>query len=565
MIDQASGEIDPSIRHKSLDQAAQSLSKLIETSSQAGKKEEDIIKTLGYRLKLVDLLGRSQCAMHADFLLTFLGGQEDRRVIMDYTGRVLSKKEGANSTRSMLEELQDEIDTEIEKVHGDPAGGVNDLPLLQTLQNEVMYSSAWFHLYRGLASSVLAERAEFLRKAIVYSDKYAKGQWEGAQGPDPASLLLQGEASTELAITWLMKTTEADARGNAAGAALAKADAERQFLLADTYLKTALDCKGAPDDQGRQTSLITPGLKGAVLYQIARNLIEWGKYDQALKAIDEYGPVVGKLDLPGKDAAIRADANAAVLKNHLYSRWAENTADKDQAETYRLQSQKVLLDFSAAHKDLKADTIVCAGWVQLGAGWTPFDPNSGSGGHGPMTAFLGNGGTALHVVFCIDASGSMAFATRNGSVFDVVRSQMLTSISRLTPAQDFHVVMFEEGPPIELPTRKLQPVTLENRMAAAHWLNQVIPHGAGSDPVPALNRCFDTLNAAKGKGKVIFLLTDGAFPNNDAVSRCIKNRNRAKDVHVFTYLYGPQADDSIIKLMKDIAIQNGGKYKNITE
>jgi len=67
------------------------------------------------------------------------------------------------------------------------------------------------------------------------------------------------------------------------------------------------------------------------------------------------------------------------------------------------------------------------------------------------------------------------------------------------------------------------------------------------------------------KGKQIFLLTDGAFPNNDEVARCIKNRNKSHDVHVFTYLYGDQDDQSAIKLMKDIAIETGGKYKNVME
>ena len=206
------------------------------------------------------------------------------------------------------------------------------------------------------------------------------------------------------------------------------------------------------------------------------------------------------------------------------------------------------------------------GGGQAGGGWAQFGPGSGGSGHGPRSAFLGNGGNAHHVVFCIDSSGSMAFATHSGgSVFDIVRAQMLISISHLAPVQDFHIVMFQEGPPIELPAKRLSPVTPENRTAAAYWLNQVIPHGAGSDPIPALKRCFDVLaNADKArKGKQIFLLTDGAFPNNDAVLQCVKGQ--VKDVHVFTYLYGEQNDDSIIKLMKDIATHTGGKYKNITE
>jgi hypothetical protein len=161
----------------------------------------------------------------------------------------------------------------------------------------------------------------------------------------------------------------------------------------------------------------------------------------------------------------------------------------------------------------------------------------------------------------------MALAGRNGSVFDAVREQMLRSIGHLAPVQDFHIVMFQEGPVIEMPSRHLLPVTPENRMVAKHWLDAVIPHGAGSDPIPAMNRCFDVL--ANGdtarKGKQIFLLTDGAFPNNDAVLRCIRERNKSKDVHVYTLLCGEQGDESTVKLMRDIATETGGKYKNITE
>jgi hypothetical protein len=200
--------------------------------------------------------------------------------------------------------------------------------------------------------------------------------------------------------------------------------------------------------------------------------------------------------------------------------------------------------------------------------WAEIAQDSGGSGHGPRCCFICCGCNAHHVVFCIDASGSMAFPSKSGgSVFDVVRTQMLTSISHLAAVQDFDIVMFREGPVLELSAKGLQAVTPEGRTAAAQWLNQVTPHGAGSDPVPALNRAFDVLdNADKTrKGKMIFLLTDGAFPNNDAVLKCVNERNKAKDVHVFTYLYGELDDPNAVKLMKDIATQSAGKYKNIIE
>ena len=64
--------------------------------------------------------------------------------------------------------------------------------------------------------------------------------------------------------------------------------------------------------------------------------------------------------------------------------------------------------------------------------------------------------------------------------------------------------------------------------------------------------------------KINGLMPPGAS-NNDEVVKLVKSRNKTHDVHVFTYLYGTQDDESAVKMMKDIATESGGKYKNITE
>jgi hypothetical protein len=173
---------------------------------------------------------------------------------------------------------------------------------------------------------------------------------------------------------------------------------------------------------------------------------------------------------------------------------------------------------------------------------------------------------ARHVVFCVHAAGQMAFATRRGGrKFDVLRTLMLDMIGHLSPVQDFQIVMFQEGPVIEMPPKHLQPVTPETRTAAAHWLNEVVPHGAGSNPVPSLNRSFDILKAAKGEGKVIIFLTGGSFPSNDALDRCIKQRNGYKAVHISIYSFGDDLEEGTIKLLKKISEDSGGKYENLND
>ena len=173
------------------------------------------------------------------------------------------------------------------------------------------------------------------------------------------------------------------------------------------------------------------------------------------------------------------------------------------------------------------------------------------------------------MIFCIDVSGSMGVASGNaGPSIDMVEEKMLTSIAHLHEVQDFDMVFFREGKPDEWTPHRLMPATPENRRDAATFLSNITASGGGgTDPCEALVRCFELMSKADTarKGKQIFLLTDGAFRNNDEVLRTIKRLNTAHDVHIFTYLVGNDLDDTIIKLMKDIAAETKGKYKQIGE
>jgi hypothetical protein len=241
-------------------------------------------------------------------------------------------------------------------------------------------------------------------------------------------------------------------------------------------------------------------------------------------------------------------SNAGLVGYHCYGVVGYDPGDGVEGSAYRVLRNIVLYAAGMAKPAIDSDKS------HDGSKTTP----------PPANTFFDNSENAHHVVFCIDASGSMASGA-NGSRFDVVRQELLKAISHLTPVQDFHVVMFQDGPPIELPAKRLSPVTPENRAAAAQWVNDVVPRGAGADPVPALKRCYDVLaNADKAsKGKQIFLLTDSAFPNVDTVLQCVKAQ--PKYVHVFTYLLNDKADETMVKTLKDIATITGGKYKQIRE
>jgi len=195
-----------------------------------------------------------------------------------------------------------------------------------------------------------------------------------------------------------------------------------------------------------------------------------------------------------------------------------------------------------------------------GGAMAPFGFGGGPGASG--TGFMGIVGHAYHVVYVIDRSGSMEAE----GVFDIVRRRMVASISRLSEEQDFHVIFFSEGPPLENPPKRLVQATRYYKKLTADFLKPIVAEGGGgTDPVPSLNRAFDVLDRAdtKRQGKLIQLLTDGVFRDNAKVLATINGRNKRKDVHINTFLYGSR-DRVAEDILKKIAARNGGTYKYIS-
>ncbi|MFB3890977.1 MAG: VWA domain-containing protein [Phycisphaerae bacterium] len=180
----------------------------------------------------------------------------------------------------------------------------------------------------------------------------------------------------------------------------------------------------------------------------------------------------------------------------------------------------------------------------------------GGGPGGPRTGFFGRGGNAHHVVFVIDRSGSML------DTFDYVRKEMLNSIARLKEVQDFHVIFFAAGTPQENPPRQLVPASDDYKNAAAEFLQGIRPEGQ-TNPLPAIARAFEVLERAdKRPGKLIYLLTDGVFPDNDAVLKLIAQLNAKKDVLICTFLYDDKSADAV-KVLQKIAEDNRGHFKQV--
>ena len=173
----------------------------------------------------------------------------------------------------------------------------------------------------------------------------------------------------------------------------------------------------------------------------------------------------------------------------------------------------------------------------------------------PKSRFFGTGGNAWHIVYVVDRSGSMV------DTFDEVRKEIIKSFSKLSPQQTFHVIFFASGKPKENPPRRLVYAETASKREALKFLKSITPEGQ-TDPVPALKRAFAALSRTPGnkQGKLIYLLTDGDFPDNEKVFTAIRDMNTKRDVHINTILHrfrNPEFE----KVLDRIAKENGGKFK----
>jgi hypothetical protein len=185
----------------------------------------------------------------------------------------------------------------------------------------------------------------------------------------------------------------------------------------------------------------------------------------------------------------------------------------------------------------------------------PFGMSSGGGGTGPKARFFNLQSAGHNVVFLVDRSGSML------DTFDNVRAEILKSLSRMDPkSQKFHIIFFAAGNPEENRAQTLVAANKDNINEASKYLENVIPSGS-TNPIPAIKRAFEVMNkAGGGKTKVIFLLTDGEFPDNAAVLDLLSSLNKDKSVIINTILHVHQTPQAVEVLTK-IAQENGGKFK----
>jgi hypothetical protein len=180
----------------------------------------------------------------------------------------------------------------------------------------------------------------------------------------------------------------------------------------------------------------------------------------------------------------------------------------------------------------------------------PFGIPGGGGGIGPKSPFMGVSGNAMKVVYLCDSSGSMM------TKFDTLRQELRKACDTLKPIQSFDIMFFSEDGFVAL-DRQLMLAVPETKRKAYDFLDKTAPHGS-SDPIPGLKAAFAT------QPQLIYMLTDGDFPNNAQVLEEIRKLNKDKKVKINTIAFMDR-DESYEKFLKQVADENGGLFKFVSD
>lgn len=184
----------------------------------------------------------------------------------------------------------------------------------------------------------------------------------------------------------------------------------------------------------------------------------------------------------------------------------------------------------------------------------PSEKPAGSPGR-QRAAFLGLNAPAQRVVYVIDCSASMSQNHR----LQVAQRELLRSISRLDPKQQFEIVFYRDKPiPMSTWDRSLnglRPATPENLKAAEQFVRQMDASN-GTDHIPAIRQALAL------SPDVIFLLTDASEPRlTDKEIREIAQACRGK-IHVYAIEFGILADaGSIPSFLKKLADRTAADYR----
>jgi hypothetical protein len=179
----------------------------------------------------------------------------------------------------------------------------------------------------------------------------------------------------------------------------------------------------------------------------------------------------------------------------------------------------------------------------------------GGGGIGPKGPVFGHGGNAKRIAFICDASGSML------NKFSTLRRELSNTVQGLQVIQSFNIIFFQEQTCTALDNNQLVMATPEDKLKATNFLEDKVTPRGETNPIPGIELAF------KQKPELVYLLTDGDFPDNKAVLKRITELNRDHKVKINTIAFVGEADTDteFMKLLQQIAKENHGVYKFVKE
>jgi hypothetical protein len=185
-------------------------------------------------------------------------------------------------------------------------------------------------------------------------------------------------------------------------------------------------------------------------------------------------------------------------------------------------------------------------WVTARRG--PFDPGDDDGGGHPTKTQLPPPASTAYVC---DASGSMM------EKMPALKRELSYAVMRLRPWQEFSVIFFQDEQPSVL-SPSLVRATPGNKKVAETFIDDATTIGS-TDPIPGIKKAFAQ------HPQIMFLLTDGDFPNNDAVLAEIRLLEKQQHVviHTIAFVGDNDRQTNFLVLLKQVAKETGGTFKKV--
>ncbi|GEM_PF-2745043 len=172
----------------------------------------------------------------------------------------------------------------------------------------------------------------------------------------------------------------------------------------------------------------------------------------------------------------------------------------------------------------------------------------------PVLRFFRINTESRRVVYVIKHSGSMM------DNFDFLREEVKWSVRRLSPSQEFNVVMWEETADVIFDKDRLVKATQDNIQTLAKRIAEFVPQGQNDDIYDPLKQAFD--EAFKMKPDTIIFVADGHFDPKLAEFVAQTNKKLKISIHTVAFV---NKEPSYEERLRDLAKDNGGHYTFVSE